>query len=132
MRGIVKHLDKMSDSEIMGLNLPTGIPFVYELDENMKPLKSMQFLGDEETVRKAMESVANQGKAKKEDPPKPVEEIAAKIVSESVASHIKECNGCAKIVEDKSDAISESVKSHAEECQGCATMLDSSAQGKNF
>ena len=46
LRGIVKHLDKMSDSEIMGLNLPTGIPFVYELDENMKPIKSMQFLGD--------------------------------------------------------------------------------------
>ena len=68
MRGIVKHLDKMNDSEIMGLNLPTGIPFVYELDENMKPIKSMQFLGDEETVRKAMESVANQGKAKKEEP----------------------------------------------------------------
>ena len=45
LRGIVKHLDKMSDSEIMGLNLPTGIPFVYELDENMKPIKSMQFFG---------------------------------------------------------------------------------------
>jgi len=94
LRGIVKHLDKMSDSEIMGLNLPTGIPFVYELDENMKPIKSMQFLGDEETVRKAMESVANQGKAaKKEDAPKPVEEIAAKIVSESVKSHVEQCQG---------------------------------------
>ncbi len=45
-----------------------GIPFVYELDENMKPVVSMQFLGDEETVRKAMESVANQGKAKKAEP----------------------------------------------------------------
>ena len=54
----------MSEDAIMGLNLPTGIPFVYELDENMKPIKSMQFLGDEETVRKAMEAVANQGKAK--------------------------------------------------------------------
>merc|ERR1712038_1576790 len=94
LRGIVKHLDKMSDSEIMGLNLPTGIPFVYELDENMKPIKSMQFLGDEETVRKAMESVANQGKAaKKEDAPKPVEEIAAKIVSDSVKSHVEQCQG---------------------------------------
>merc|ERR1719234_2672501 len=50
----------------MGLNLPTGIPFVYELDENMKPIVSMKFLGDEETVRKAIESVAAQGKAKKE------------------------------------------------------------------
>jgi len=64
LRGIVKHLDNISDEDIMLLNLPTGIPFVYELDENMKPIKSMQFLGDEETVKKAIESVANQGKAK--------------------------------------------------------------------
>jgi 2,3-bisphosphoglycerate-dependent phosphoglycerate mutase len=64
LRGIVKHLDQMSDEAIMGLNLPTGIPFIYELDENFKPVVSMKFLGDEETVRKAMESVANQGKAK--------------------------------------------------------------------
>lgn len=64
LRGIVKHLDNLSEEAIMGLNLPTGIPFVYELDEDMKPVKSMQFLGDEETVRKAIESVANQGKAK--------------------------------------------------------------------
>lgn len=54
----------MSDEAIMGLNLPTGIPFVYELDDSFKPVVSMQFLGDPETVRKAMESVANQGKAK--------------------------------------------------------------------
>jgi len=65
LRGIVKHLDGMTDEEIMGCNLPTGIPFVYELDEDMKPVVSMQFLGDEETVRKAIESVAAQGKAKK-------------------------------------------------------------------
>lgn len=64
LRGIVKHLDNLTDDEIMLLNLPTGIPFVYELDENFKPVVSMKFLGDEETVRKAMESVANQGKAK--------------------------------------------------------------------
>lgn len=48
----------------MELNLPTGIPFVYELDENLKPVDSMVFLGDEDTVKKAMETVANQGKAK--------------------------------------------------------------------
>merc|ERR1712008_539946 len=71
LRGIVKHLDNISDEDIMLLNLPTGIPFVYELDENMKPIKSMQFLGDEETVKKAIESVANQGKAK---PAAPAEE----------------------------------------------------------
>jgi len=64
LRGIVKHLDQMSDEAIMGLNLPTGIPFVYELDENFKPVVSMKFLGDEETVKKAMEAVAAQGKAK--------------------------------------------------------------------
>lgn len=64
LRGIVKHLDEMSDEAIMGLNLPTGIPFVYELDENLKPVVSMKFLGDPETVKKAMEAVAAQGKAK--------------------------------------------------------------------
>ncbi|KAL5283635.1 Pglym78 family protein [Megaselia abdita] len=64
LRGIVKHLDNMSDEAIMGLNLPTGIPFVYELDENFKPVVSMKFLGDEETVKKAMADVAAQGKAK--------------------------------------------------------------------
>ena len=42
LRGIVKHLDEMSDEAIMGLNLPTGIPFVYELDENLKPVVSMK------------------------------------------------------------------------------------------
>ena len=77
LRGIVKHLDCLSDADIMKLNLPTGIPFVYELDENMKPIKSMQFLGDEETVRKAMESVANQGKAKKAEPEAPAPVAAA-------------------------------------------------------
>jgi len=65
LRGIVKHLDNMSNDDIMGLNLPTGIPFVYKLDENMKPIESMKFLGDDETVKKAMEAVAAQGTAKK-------------------------------------------------------------------
>ncbi|KYQ46285.1 Phosphoglycerate mutase 1 [Trachymyrmex zeteki] len=64
LRGIVKHLDQMSNEQIMGLNLPTGIPFVYELDENFKPVVSMKFLGDEETVKAAMAAVAAQGKAK--------------------------------------------------------------------
>lgn len=64
LRGIVKHLDNLSEDAIMGLNLPTGIPFVYELDENFKPVVSMKFLGDEETVKKAIEAVAAQGKAK--------------------------------------------------------------------
>lgn len=65
LRGIVMHLDKMSNEAIMKLNLPTGIPFVYELDdETLEPIVSMQFLGDEATVAAAMEKVANQTKAK--------------------------------------------------------------------
>lgn len=64
LRGVVKHLDKLSEEQIMQLNLPTGIPFVYSLDENLSPVGSMQFLGDPETVKKAMEAVANQGKVK--------------------------------------------------------------------
>lgn len=54
----------MSEDAIMKLNLPTGIPFIYELDENLKPVVSLKFLGDEETVAKAMAAVAAQGKAK--------------------------------------------------------------------
>ncbi|KAJ3610415.1 hypothetical protein NHX12_022507 [Muraenolepis orangiensis] len=65
LRGIVKHLEGLSEEAIMELNLPTGIPILYELDKNLKPVKPMQFLGDEDTVRKAMEAVAAQGKAKK-------------------------------------------------------------------
>lgn len=63
----MKHLDEMSNEQIMKLNLPTGIPFMYTLDENLKPVQngSLQFLGDPETVKKAMEEVANQIKAKK-------------------------------------------------------------------
>ncbi|XP_069755579.1 phosphoglycerate mutase 1-like [Narcine bancroftii] len=62
LRGIVKHLEGMSEDTIMELNLPTGIPIVYELDKNLKLVKPMQFLGDEEIVQTAM---AAQGKAKK-------------------------------------------------------------------
>uniref|UniRef100_A0A1B0FMB3 Uncharacterized protein n=1 Tax=Glossina morsitans morsitans TaxID=37546 RepID=A0A1B0FMB3_GLOMM len=55
--------DCQDDRYVRG-SLPTGIPFVYELDENFKPIVSMNFLGDEETVKKAMEAVVAQGKAK--------------------------------------------------------------------
>jgi len=82
LRGVVKHLDNLSDEEIMGLNLPTGIPFVYELDEDMKPIVSMQFLGDEETVRKAIESVAAQGKAKPKAAAGPCTSMVAHTVSD--------------------------------------------------
>lgn len=65
LRSLVKFLDSVSDSEITELNIPTGIPLVYELDDRtLKPLKHY-FLGDPEAIRAAMEKVASQGKAKK-------------------------------------------------------------------
>ncbi len=64
LRGLVKHLDNLSEEEVLALNIPTGLPLVYELDEDLKPIKHY-YLGDEEEVKKAMEAVANQGKAKK-------------------------------------------------------------------
>jgi 2,3-bisphosphoglycerate-dependent phosphoglycerate mutase len=63
LRALVKYLDGVSDSDIVNLNIPTGIPLVYELDENLKPVKSY-YLGDQEAIRKAQEAVANQGKAR--------------------------------------------------------------------
>jgi len=64
LRALVKYLDNVSDEDIVGLNIPTGMPLVYELDDNLKPIKHY-YLGDPEEVKKAMEAVANQGKAKK-------------------------------------------------------------------
>ncbi len=64
LRALVKYLDNISDEEIVGLNIPTGIPLVYELDDNLKPIKHY-YLGDQEDVKKAMEAVAKQGKARK-------------------------------------------------------------------
>jgi 2,3-bisphosphoglycerate-dependent phosphoglycerate mutase len=63
LRALVKHLDNVSEEEIISLNIPTGVPLVYELDENLKPIKHY-FLGDPEAIKKAMDAVANQGKAK--------------------------------------------------------------------
>ncbi len=63
LRAMVKYLDNVSDAEIPELNIPTGIPLVYELDENLKPIKHY-YLGDPEAVAKAAAAVANQGKAK--------------------------------------------------------------------
>lgn len=62
LRALVKYLDNVSDEQITKLNIPTGIPLVYELDEELKPIKSY-YLGDPEAVRAAQEAVANQGKA---------------------------------------------------------------------
>lgn len=62
LRALVKHLDGISDDKITGLNIPTGIPLVYELDENLKPLKSY-YLGDQEKAAAAAKAVAEQAKA---------------------------------------------------------------------
>jgi 2,3-bisphosphoglycerate-dependent phosphoglycerate mutase len=64
LRALVKYLDNISDDEIVGLNIPTGVPLVYELDENLKPI-THYYLGDPEEIRKAQEAVAKQGTAKK-------------------------------------------------------------------
>jgi 2,3-bisphosphoglycerate-dependent phosphoglycerate mutase len=64
LRALVKYLDNVSEEEIVGLNIPTGMPLVYELDKDLKPL-THYYLGDPEEVAKAMASVASQGKAKK-------------------------------------------------------------------
>jgi len=63
LRALVKYLDNVSDEEIVRLNIPTGIPLIYELDQDLHPIKHY-YLGDPEKVKKAMESVAKQGKAK--------------------------------------------------------------------
>ncbi len=63
LRALVKYLDNIPEDEIVGLNIPTGIPLVYELDDNLKSIKSY-YLGDPEEIAKAAAAVANQGKAK--------------------------------------------------------------------
>lgn len=63
LRGIIKYLKNISDNDIVSLNLPTAVPYVFEFDDNMKLLKDY-FLGDPEEIRKLMEAVANQGKKK--------------------------------------------------------------------
>ncbi|MDO4605953.1 MAG: phosphoglyceromutase [Bowdeniella nasicola] len=62
LRGIVKHLDGISDEDISGLNIPTGIPLVYELDENLQPIKKGGTYLDPEAAKAAIQAVANQGK----------------------------------------------------------------------
>jgi len=62
IRALVKYLDNIGDADIVGLNIPNGIPLVYELDENLKPIKHY-YLGDAEAAAKAAAAVATQGKA---------------------------------------------------------------------
>ena len=63
LRALVKYLDNISDPAIIELNIPTGVPLVYELDKNLKPIRHY-YLGDQEAIKKAMDAVASQGKAK--------------------------------------------------------------------
>jgi len=63
LRALVKYLDNISEEAIVKLNIPTGVPLVYELDENLKPIKNY-YLGDADAIAAAMQAVANQGKSK--------------------------------------------------------------------
>jgi 2,3-bisphosphoglycerate-dependent phosphoglycerate mutase len=63
LRAFIKHLDGIGDAEIVGLNVPTGVPLVYELDAGLRPLKHY-YLGDADEVKKRIEAVAAQGKAR--------------------------------------------------------------------
>ncbi len=63
LRALVKYLDNMPDEEVVKLNIPTGVPLIYELDDNLKPI-AHYYLGDQEEIEKAIEAVASQGKAK--------------------------------------------------------------------
>lgn len=61
LRALVKYLDKISNKDILELNIPTGIPLIYELDKNLKPIRHY-FIGDKSMIKEAMAKVANQGK----------------------------------------------------------------------
>ena len=63
LRALVKHLDKISDDRILGLNIPTGIPLVYELDKDLNPLKNY-YLGNQDEINAKIKSVARQGSSK--------------------------------------------------------------------
>ncbi len=63
LRALIKHLDNISDADIVGLNIPNGQPLVYELDADLKPIRSY-YLGDAAAIEAAMQAVASQGKAK--------------------------------------------------------------------
>ena len=62
LRALVKYLDNVPDADIVNMNIPTGVPLVYELDDALTPIAS-RYLGDADEVEKAMQSVANQGKS---------------------------------------------------------------------
>jgi 2,3-bisphosphoglycerate-dependent phosphoglycerate mutase len=66
LRALVKYLENKTDEEIIEINIPTGIPYVYELDEELKVIKSY-YLGNEEDIKKKMEEVSKQGSVKKSE-----------------------------------------------------------------
>ena len=63
LRALVKYLDDVSDQDIVELNIPTGQPLVYELDDELRPNRNY-YLGDPEAIKAAMQAVADQGKAR--------------------------------------------------------------------
>ena len=63
LRALVKHLDKIPNDKIVGLNIPTGIPLVYELNDDLTPIRSF-YLGDPDAVERAAQAVADQTKRK--------------------------------------------------------------------
>ena len=63
LRALVKYLDGISNQDILAPNIPTAVPLVYELDDELKPIRHY-YLGDSEAIAKAMAAVANQGRAK--------------------------------------------------------------------
>ena len=63
LRALVKYLDKMPDEEIVELNIPTGVPLVYQLNDDLRPLNKT-YLGDPDAIRARAAAVANQGKAR--------------------------------------------------------------------
>ena len=63
LRALVKYIDNLSEDEVLKLNIPTGVPLVYELDDDLKPMKHY-YLDDKEAIAAAMAAVASQGKAK--------------------------------------------------------------------
>ena len=62
LRALVKYLDNISDEDILNCNIPTGVPLIYELDDNLKPIQNY-YLGNLAEIQEAMQSVANQGKS---------------------------------------------------------------------
>ena len=89
LRALVKYLDNISDDEIVELNIPTGIPLVYELDEQLRPLRHY-YLGDPEAAARAAASVAAQSRRTKRSPlswnPALVEALSIRLVLSSWSS----------------------------------------------